>query len=367
MIFKAQPRVSGDKEGFTPLHFAARYNNSDAVEILVNRNLNVKQGNNPENSITPLHEAAKYNRDTVIPTLIRLGADITQGMSESKGGLQPIHIAVLNNSDKSIKSLKDSGININIGNKDSITALHIAALCNNTLMIKTLKDNGGDVNQGDGTGFTPLHIAVVRGHLKATIELMKCGAKVDQGTSEHISPLLLAAGKGKLDFKSIEAKFSFMPSAPYPSEEQYLEILKALMLTHQPYLRREDKFHKTAQIYAQEVKFDKIKNILDMRQALDDLINNRIEKIQILKHLEAQSDLEFFVTLNKNFCKVKQYDPANIATHFNKLKINLCEASSEVEDKAFDYNDVLSNTQDNFDSNTNVIGRVIEDIEAYFA
>ena len=121
-----------------PLHDAARFNaNPSIVEALVKGGADV-QATGGWDMYTPLHYAARYNNAAVVSALIR-------------GGARP------NEAHGPIDGSYAMGPNIN-GN----TALHVAAWADNTPAIDALVAAGANVHQVNSSGFTPLHAAVLR-------------------------------------------------------------------------------------------------------------------------------------------------------------------------------------------------------------
>ena len=121
-----------------PLHDAARFNaNPSIVEALVKGGADV-QATGGWDMYTPLHYAARYNNAAVVSALIR-------------GGARP------NEAHGPIDGSYAMGPNIN-GN----TALHVAAWADNTPAIDALVAAGANLHQMNSSGFTPLHTAVLR-------------------------------------------------------------------------------------------------------------------------------------------------------------------------------------------------------------
>ncbi len=81
-------RVSAkDKEGLTPLHFAALYDHKEIAELLIAKGADVNAKD--KDGWTPLHETGKKD---VAELLIAKGADVN---AKDKEGLTPLHFAAL--------------------------------------------------------------------------------------------------------------------------------------------------------------------------------------------------------------------------------------------------------------------------------
>ena len=128
------PYITEHRAG--PLHDAARFNaNPSIVEALVKGGADV-QATGGWDLYTPLHYAAQYNNVAAVSALIRSGAQPNQ----VNGWIHPT---------------VDMSPNIN-GN----TALHVAAWADNTPAIDALVAAGANLHQMNSSGFTPLHTAV---------------------------------------------------------------------------------------------------------------------------------------------------------------------------------------------------------------
>jgi ankyrin repeat protein len=57
-----------DSKGFTPLHYAARFNRTEMVKLLLDEGANATQGN--KNFLTPIHEAAKLGYTEIMNILL---------------------------------------------------------------------------------------------------------------------------------------------------------------------------------------------------------------------------------------------------------------------------------------------------------
>jgi len=70
--------------------------------------------------------------------------------------------------------------------------LHYAALDGEDDEVRSLLDTGGDVNVTDYQGFTPLHFAVQDGRLSTAALLLDAGADIEAVTSDGATPLFVA-------------------------------------------------------------------------------------------------------------------------------------------------------------------------------
>lgn len=80
-----------NKNSYSPLHFAARWGNTDIATMLIEKgaDVNVRVG---VNGITPLHRAAIYENKETAKLLMEKGADVN---ARDENGITPLHRAVL--------------------------------------------------------------------------------------------------------------------------------------------------------------------------------------------------------------------------------------------------------------------------------
>ena len=104
----ADPNVR-DKDGDTPLHWAAEFNeNPGVVAALVDAGADPKARN--KWGLTPLHRAAGFNQNPgVVAALVDAGAEPNVG---DGGGNTPLHVAAMFNENPAvIAALLDAGAN----------------------------------------------------------------------------------------------------------------------------------------------------------------------------------------------------------------------------------------------------------------
>ena len=185
------------EDGFTPLHFAAQFNENPAViEALLAAGANLEA--RAEGDYTPLHFAAGFNENpAVIETLLAAGADVNM---RGEAGFTPLHAVGFNENPAVIEALLAAGANLEARAEGDYTPLHVAAQFNeNPAVIETLLAAGADVNMRGEDGFTPLHVAAQFNENPAVIEtLLAAGADVN--AREELfggTPLHRAAGSSE--------------------------------------------------------------------------------------------------------------------------------------------------------------------------
>lgn len=171
----------------TPLHFAAKYNDSEVIRALVAGGADINDKN--INGYTPLHLAIRpvryssskhrdIDRVQTFRTLIELGADIN---SRAHDGSTPSHRAAQQNKPELLFLLLEAGANIYDRTRDGNTLLHfVAGNIADSLALSTLVDLGVDINIRNVRGRTPLHLAAANEtSSEPLLALIEAGAEVN--------------------------------------------------------------------------------------------------------------------------------------------------------------------------------------------
>ncbi|MFD1357936.1 ankyrin repeat domain-containing protein [Fictibacillus halophilus] len=116
--------VNQIQDGWSPLHLAAHFGNTEAAALLLQNgaNIHIKSGNEMAN--TPLHAAAanKNNRKEMMSILLSHGADINEKQS---GGWTVLHQAAHNNDPEMILFYLEQGADPYSAKEDGKTALEL--------------------------------------------------------------------------------------------------------------------------------------------------------------------------------------------------------------------------------------------------
>ena len=128
-----------NNQGFTPLIYAAVFNDSKVVRYLL------QKGASLHNVLKIFLRCYYHGKDSnTLYELINAGANINEIY---KGGVTPLMIAAKNcvhNNSKIILNLIDSGVDINAKRKNGESALSIACKFNNMDAVKILLNSGAD-------------------------------------------------------------------------------------------------------------------------------------------------------------------------------------------------------------------------------
>ena len=138
---------SKDRVGFTPLHIAAFYGQTEAAMLLINHKANLDSKNNNKN--TPLHIAAMQNYPKVARLLISSEANLN---SENNNGRTPLHIAAMRGHTELAKLIISFNADLNIVSSYGEKPFHLAKDQVSTILrsvdpynhpdiIKTRRDN----------------------------------------------------------------------------------------------------------------------------------------------------------------------------------------------------------------------------------
>lgn len=177
----ANPNIQ-DKNGRTPLSYAAEKGHSDIIKaLLATPNIQVDKADNKGR--TPLSYTAEKGRFDIIDTL--LGAHASPNLPDVEGctplgyAAQKGHVGAVNALLKNEQTLPD------LRGEDGKTPLyHAAAKNHHHVVAALLQDSRVDPNLPDKQGITPLASAVLNSHLNTATTLLK-NALVDPNQADE--------------------------------------------------------------------------------------------------------------------------------------------------------------------------------------
>jgi ankyrin repeat protein len=234
LIAKGADINARDKDGITPLFWAARNHQYEVAKLLIAKGADVNTRNNfgntpltwamghqeeeeetsltaklltaelllaeganvnarDNNGVTSLHEAASYHRREVAEFLISKGADIN---AKDNNSITTLHRAASNNNHEVAELLITKGADINARNKNRNTPLLLTLIesgnnsTSDLLMVKLLITKGADINAKDKYGKTSLFSIFY--NLEVLKFLITKGADINVRDKEGNTPLLNA-------------------------------------------------------------------------------------------------------------------------------------------------------------------------------
>lgn len=283
-----------DEEGASLLHYAIRYDNEYAFDLLIKSYINVniidKSGN------TPLMETIIYNKLGYFKRLIREKADlnIVNNIGES-----PIMVAFNKNREEMAKILYDENVDLNITNENeeniyfSIikshnisllkqmlksdskyiysynftkrTLLHQAVMISDYEITKYLLDLGLLANVDDNFGETPLFFAVRNKDLEMIKILIEHGALLGK-VNNFFETIYDIASKEVLDYLNYKAnnvKYNeYIRKYPLHCAVIYNDYLKAKQLLNKYSVNKKDDYNLLPIDYASKLNHREIYSLL---------------------------------------------------------------------------------------------------------
>lgn len=161
--------IINKKTGSTALHLAAELGHSTLKLFLVNKKLNIDMVD--KKGITPLHYAARYGSSEAVEALLRhwkIKVNIHDGVK----GWTPLHYAARYGHTEVVKTLlRHPKIKVNTIDDDYETALMQAAAFGHIETVKVLLGQV-DVNITNEQGMTALMLAAYNGHIETVLAML---------------------------------------------------------------------------------------------------------------------------------------------------------------------------------------------------
>ena len=151
--------TSQDGEELSLLHTAAKYNQPEIVEYLLENKVN-KMGGKKKFSATPLHVAAELNHYSCAKLLLDQEV-LVDALKCSKKKETALHLAAQNGYVEVAAMLIRNSANVNAVTGTGETSLHFASKCLSPKLMTLLIEHGADVNAQDNDGRPPLHCVVL--------------------------------------------------------------------------------------------------------------------------------------------------------------------------------------------------------------
>ncbi|MGN7808766.1 ankyrin repeat domain-containing protein [Flavobacterium sp. 22076] len=213
-LSKGTDANKADKEGNTPLMAAASARETAVLEILlpVAKNINA-QNLKGESALT---NAVRYGTPEAVNVLLSKGADVN--VKDKDGNnlgvylVQSYRPAGKDNAadpfDAKAKLLQDKGLNLAAAQKDGNTLYHLAITKNDVSLLKKITDLKVDVNVKNKDGLTALHRAAMTSKDDSILKyLISAGAKKDINTEFDETPYALAKENELLTKNNVSIDF----------------------------------------------------------------------------------------------------------------------------------------------------------------
>jgi ankyrin repeat protein/GTPase SAR1 family protein len=203
LLIKADATLidSQTRKGWTPLHFAAKKNRCDILQLLLSYGGDVFKKS--EDGRLPLHVACEVGSLECCRALVESAVDQSSAMVVSKphNGWTPVFYAVNGKKGGHLNVLKwlVETFSVPIDEQDEEnkqTPLHIACRLGFHIIAKYLIDCGAIVSSRNKDGYTPLHWAALYNKEDVVDVLIGNNADVNAQNNEKNTPLHLAKKKG---------------------------------------------------------------------------------------------------------------------------------------------------------------------------
>jgi ankyrin repeat protein len=223
-----------DKNGFSPLHYAAYAGNKDLVRFLMAKGADI-ESTATSCAWTPFFLAVFQGRLEIAQTLIDSGVPVD---TKDRRGRSALHIAAHCGHLELIRYLLEHGAGIHAKDAAGMIPLHMAALCGRQDTASFLIAMGASAKSKDYSGQTPLHLASFCGNKKLVELLIAKGAAIDERdhmgeTALHIAAFcghqevveLLMERRAELDIKNFRGKIP-LEIASRAGHEKIASILR---------------------------------------------------------------------------------------------------------------------------------------------
>lgn len=155
----------------TALWWAAVNGHADVCSILISLGADPDLTRD-EDGTSPLYAAAQNNHYNVVNVLLYAGAHCDK---PARDGTTPLWVACMTGNRAIAQTLIDSGADVNMAlNKLHTTPLYVAAYNNNSAITKLLLAEAADVNIANSNNCTPLYTACKNGYRSIVEQLLHC-------------------------------------------------------------------------------------------------------------------------------------------------------------------------------------------------
>ena len=176
----------------------------DAIIFTKNMTGNTRSGQEQASiSNLAILEAAETGDLEKVKSLIESGADVN---IKNNGGWSPLYMAAAGGHLDVVKLLIAKGANVNTSNNFGWTPLHATVISGHQGIVELLLAKGANVNAKRIGGWTVLHQAVAGGNRDIVELLIKSGADVNVERDDGLTPLDLAQQQNKTEIVELLRK-----------------------------------------------------------------------------------------------------------------------------------------------------------------
>jgi ankyrin repeat protein len=219
-----------DRYGKTPLYYAASFNETQTVELLLashaDPNVGMDNRKPSEFPATPLQIAAYMGNLRVAETLIAAGARMdATGPTALHFAVRGIHLDI-------IHYLLEKGADLNVRDAEGTSPLDEAVWNGSIDAVAILLAHGARLNEAETkTGATPINEAAYRGNTRVVQYLLQFHPDLDIRDKEGYSPLENAARRGKE-----AAAVLLLEAEPRPTSQSLKKVMSLAITKNEPVL-----------------------------------------------------------------------------------------------------------------------------------
>ena len=146
--------------------------------------------------MTALHWAARHDDTPAVQALLAAGAS---AKTENRYGVTPLSLACTNGNEAAVRALLSAGADANASLRGGETALMTASRVGRVGPVKALIEAGAKVDAKDRKGQTAIMWAAADGQAAVVDVLIKAGADPRARLRSGFTPLLFAAREGRIE------------------------------------------------------------------------------------------------------------------------------------------------------------------------
>ena len=173
--------------GETALFMSIKNNSPSAISVFLENNANINVRDTQGNS--GLHTAIRWSAENAAQILIAQKIDLN---AQSLNGNTPLHDAVILKAADIENQLITNGANLEIRNLDGNSPLMEAVKSSNGTSVQKLALNKADLNTRNTRGDTPLHIAVSMKDINMVNLLLRVGSSIHARNTSERTPFQLS-------------------------------------------------------------------------------------------------------------------------------------------------------------------------------